>query len=66
MRSSLLRTYSNQGRSRLIVEPHHHPAVRLQVGHDESDSGEQLPKVELHLTVPPFLVQSRGEISGFS
>src|SRR2546427_7972152 len=35
-------------RAPLVVETHHGPAVRLQVGHDESDPAEQLPKVELH------------------
>src|ERR1035438_3363188 len=34
-------------RAPLVIEPYHRPARRLQVGHDESDSGEQLPKVEL-------------------
>src|SRR5664280_248720 len=37
------------GRSPLVVETHHRPARCLQVGHDESDSGEQLPSMELHL-----------------
>jgi hypothetical protein len=27
----------------LVVEPHHRPAVRFQVGHDESHTREQLP-----------------------
>src|SRR5271167_3707610 len=36
------------GRTALVVEPHHAPAGCLQVGHDESDSWEQLPEVELH------------------
>src|SRR5271169_1966056 len=36
-------------RTPLVVKPHHRPARRLQVGHDESDSWEQLPAVELHL-----------------
>src|ERR1039457_2779515 len=35
-------------RPALVVEAHHAPARCLQVGHDESDSGEQLPEVELH------------------
>src|ERR1017187_1633254 len=33
----------------LVVEPHHRPAVRLQVGHDEPHTREQFAKVELHL-----------------
>src|ERR1017187_4271806 len=37
----------------LVVEPHHRPAVRLQVGHDESHAREQLAKVELHLRHHP-------------
>ena len=36
-------------RAALVVEPHHRPAVRLQVGHDESYPRKQLPKVELDL-----------------
>src|ERR1017187_1592469 len=36
-------------RAPLVVEAHHRPAGCLQVGHDESDSGEQLPSMELHL-----------------
>src|ERR1022692_4864330 len=40
-------------RASLVVETDHSPAVRPQVGHDESDSGEQLPKVELHLRHHP-------------
>src|SRR5271165_3764360 len=35
-------------RAPFVVETHHAPAGCLQVGHDESDSGEQLPEVELH------------------
>src|SRR5271166_1413667 len=36
-------------RTPLVVKPHYRPARRLQVGHDESHSGEQLSEVELHL-----------------
>src|SRR5450759_2435438 len=36
-------------RPALVVKPHYRPARRFQVGHDESDSGEQLPEMELHL-----------------
>src|ERR1035441_8907723 len=36
-------------RPALVVEAYHRPAGCLQVGHDESDSGEQLSEVELHL-----------------
>jgi hypothetical protein len=32
------------GAAALVVEPHHRPAVRLQVGHDEPCAGEQLPQ----------------------
>src|ERR1700675_4993240 len=35
-------------RASLVVKTDHRPAVRPQVGHDESTSGEKLPKVELH------------------
>src|ERR1022692_1776945 len=35
-------------RPAFVVEAHHAPIGYLQVGHDESDSGEQLPEVELH------------------
>src|ERR1019366_3943858 len=35
-------------RPAFVVEAHHAPVGYLQVGHDESDSGEQLPEVELH------------------
>src|ERR1019366_5333384 len=40
-------------RSAFVVEAHHAPAGCLQVGHDESDSGEQLPEVELHFRHHP-------------
>ncbi len=36
-------------RASLVVETDHSPTVRPQVGHDESDSGEHLPQLELHL-----------------
>jgi hypothetical protein len=36
-------------RAALVVETHHALAARLQVGHDESDSGEQFPEVEISL-----------------
>src|SRR5664280_431595 len=35
-------------RAPLVVEAHYRSARSLQVGHDESDSGEQLSEVELH------------------
>src|SRR5664280_1665662 len=31
-----------------VVESHYRSARCLQIGHDESDSGEQLPEMELH------------------
>src|ERR1035437_9940122 len=37
------------GRAPLVIEPYHRPARRLQVGHDEAYSREQLPSMELHL-----------------
>src|ERR1035437_7145241 len=40
-------------RASLVVETDHSPTVHPQIGHDESDSGEQLPKVELHLRHHP-------------
>src|SRR5580704_4428943 len=36
-------------RAPLVVEPHHCPTWRLQVGHDEPHSREQLPGMELNL-----------------
>src|SRR5664279_4378970 len=36
-------------RAPLVIEPYHRPARRLQVGHDEAYSREQLPSMELHL-----------------
>src|ERR1019366_8590827 len=36
-------------RTPLVVKPHYRLAWGFQVGHDESDSREQLPAVELHL-----------------
>jgi dienelactone hydrolase len=36
-------------RPTLVIEPHHRPAVGLQVRHHEARSREQLPDVELHL-----------------
>ncbi len=36
-------------RSPLVVEPHHRPAVRFQVGDDESHARKQLPEMKLHL-----------------
>src|ERR1022692_161447 len=40
-------------RPALVVEAHYRPARCLQVGDDESDSGEQLSKVELHFRHDP-------------
>src|ERR1039458_7114984 len=45
----------------LVVKPHYRPARRFQVSHDESDSGEQLPEVELHLRYhSPRRLPARG------
>src|ERR1039457_6779346 len=35
------------GSPSLVVEPHHRPAVRFQVGHNEAHARKQLSKVEL-------------------
>src|ERR1035437_9607913 len=35
-------------RTPLVVKPHYRPARGFQVGHDESDSREQLPGMKLH------------------
>src|SRR5664279_3451804 len=49
------------GRPALVVKPHYRPTRRFQVGRDESDSGEQLPEVELHLRhYPPRRLPARG------
>src|ERR1035438_1148558 len=48
-------------RAPLVIEPHHCPAGCLQVGHDKSDSWEQLPEVELHLRhYTPRRLPARG------
>ena len=36
------------GRAPFVIEPYHRPARRLQIGHDEAYSREQLPSVKLH------------------
>src|ERR1019366_6573640 len=36
-------------RASLVVEPDHSPTVRPQVGHDESHTGKQLPRMKLDL-----------------
>ena len=36
-------------RPALVIEPHYRPTWRLQIGHDEPHSREQLPGMELHL-----------------
>ncbi len=41
------------GGSPLIVKPYHRPARQRQVRYDEAYSGEQFPKVELHLCHDP-------------
>ena len=46
------------GRAALVVEPHHRPAARLQVGHDEPHSGKQFAEVKLH-NWPPWSRHSR-------
>jgi L-alanine-DL-glutamate epimerase-like enolase superfamily enzyme len=40
------------GGAPLVIEPHHRPAVGLQIGRDEADARKQFPKVELD---PPAL-----------
>src|ERR1017187_8269750 len=48
-------------RPAFVVEAHHAPVGYLQVGHDESDSGEQLPEVELHFRhYTPRRLPARG------
>jgi len=36
-------------RASFVVEPHHRPARRIQVGHNEPDARKQFAKVELYL-----------------
>jgi hypothetical protein len=44
-----IRIPANDSLERDIGEPHHRPAVRLQVRRDETDAGKQLSGVELDL-----------------
>jgi hypothetical protein len=48
-------------RPALVVEPYHSPAGRLQVGHDESDSGEQLPEAGTRRSDSAFPIQQGSD-----
>src|ERR1039457_4523984 len=50
------------GRAPLVIEPYHRPARRLQVGHDEAYSREQLSEVELHFRHYPTCCLPTGRL----